>query len=67
MSKERLLKIGESIGDKEGRLDICVASAGIIGNGAQGLEVTADAFDQVRLPNIWSASPLTLILSRSSA
>ncbi|KAI0654842.1 sorbose reductase sou1 [Cubamyces menziesii] len=45
--QERLLKIGESIGDKEGRLDVCVAAAGIIGNGAKGIDVTADAFDQV--------------------
>ena len=47
--KERLLKIGESIGDKEGRLDVCVAAAGIIGNGAKGIDVSADAFDEVGL------------------
>ncbi|KAI0327605.1 sorbose reductase sou1 [Cubamyces sp. BRFM 1775] len=50
--QERLLKIGESIGDKEGRLDVCVAAAGIIGNGAKGIDVTADAFDQVLSVNL---------------
>ncbi|KAH9887344.1 sorbose reductase sou1 [Cubamyces lactineus] len=50
--QERFLKVGESIGDKEGRLDICVASAGIIGDGAQGLDITAGAFDEVLSVNL---------------
>lgn len=28
-TQERMWKIGETIGDREGRMDICVAAAGI--------------------------------------
>ncbi|KAJ3525866.1 hypothetical protein NM688_g8338 [Phlebia brevispora] len=40
-------KIGKDIGDKEGRLDVCVAAAGIIKDDADCLEYPAEFFEQV--------------------
>ena len=41
-------KLGETIGDKEGRLDVCVACAGILKQDIDCLEYPADVFQQVR-------------------
>ena len=40
-------KIGDLIGDKEGRLDICVACAGVLKPDIDCLEYPADVFQQV--------------------
>ncbi|KAI0674719.1 hypothetical protein C8Q78DRAFT_613788 [Trametes maxima] len=45
--QDGMWKIGEQIGDKEGRLDICFASAGIAGDGSTCLDVRADAVQKV--------------------
>ena len=40
-------KIGETIGDREGRLDACVAAAGIMPNPEPCLTYSAERFQQV--------------------
>ncbi|RDX48391.1 sorbose reductase sou1 [Lentinus brumalis] len=40
-------KIGESVGDKEGRLDVCVAAAGILKSHTDCLEYPAKQFQEV--------------------
>lgn len=40
-------KIGDAIGDKEGRMDICVACAGVLKQDIDCLEYPADVFQQV--------------------
>ena len=41
-------KIGEDIGDKEGRMDACVAAAGVLKSHTDCLEYPASQFRQVR-------------------
>lgn len=41
-------KIGKTIGDKEGRMDVCVAAAGILKPDIDCLEYPADVFENVR-------------------
>ena len=41
-------KIGEFIGDAEGRLDTCIAAAGILKNHIDCLEYPSEEFEQVR-------------------
>ena len=42
-------KIGERIGDKEGRMDVCVAAAGLLSSTATtGLDFTSENFQKVR-------------------
>ena len=42
-------KIGEMIGDKEGRMDVCVAAAGLLSSTATtGLDFTSENFQKVR-------------------
>ena len=41
-------KIGEMIGDKEGRMDVCVAAAGMLSSTATtGLDFTSENFQKV--------------------
>ena len=40
-------RIGDLIGDKEGRLDVCVAAAGILKPDIDCLEYPAETFKQV--------------------
>lgn len=42
-------KIGQDIGDKEGRMDACVAAAGILRSHTDCLEYPAAQFREVRL------------------
>ena len=41
-------KIGEFIGDAEGRMDACIAAAGILKSHTDCLEYPADQFRQAR-------------------
>ena len=44
-------KIGETIGDKEGRMDVCVAAAGIFASmTTSSLDFPSDLFQKVRRP-----------------
>ena len=45
--QERMWKIGETIGDREGRLDACVAAAGILKSHTDCLEYPAKQFEDV--------------------
>ncbi|KAI0699039.1 hypothetical protein C8T65DRAFT_306568 [Cerioporus squamosus] len=45
--QEAMWKIGETIGDREGRLDVCVAAAGILGEIAPSLEYNEQAFQDI--------------------
>ncbi|THG94996.1 hypothetical protein EW026_g6576 [Hermanssonia centrifuga] len=45
-------KIGETIGDREGRMDVCVAAAGILKQDIDCLEYPADTFQEVINVNV---------------
>ncbi|KAI0646702.1 hypothetical protein C8Q79DRAFT_685622 [Trametes meyenii] len=45
--QEGMWKVGQHIGDKEGRLDVCLVGAGISGEPGDCLSVTGDAFQKV--------------------
>lgn len=59
-------KIGEHIGDKEGRMDACVAAAGILKTHTNCLEYPAEQFRQVRITYTcpFSSYLLSFCLSR---
>ena len=44
-------KVAESIGDKEGRFDVCVTSAGLFGGDTSALEYPEALFQKVRRSN----------------
>ncbi|TFK78331.1 NAD(P)-binding protein [Polyporus arcularius HHB13444] len=43
----QMWKVGETVGDREGRLDVCVAAAGILGGNIPSLEYTGQTFQDV--------------------
>ncbi|TFK83651.1 sorbose reductase sou1 [Polyporus arcularius HHB13444] len=45
--QEAMWKIAEKIGDMEGRLDICVAAAGILGDNVSSLEYKEEAYQDI--------------------
>ena len=47
--QKAMWKIGEEIGDREGRMDVCVAAAGILRSHMDCLEYPAEEFEEVRL------------------
>lgn len=47
--QDEMWQIGKQIGDKEGRLDACVAAAGILKNHTDCLTYPAAQFRQVRV------------------
>lgn len=47
--QEIVWKIGETIGEREGRLDSCVAAAGVLPTNINCLEYSAKQFQDVRL------------------
>ncbi|KAF7789574.1 hypothetical protein EIP86_000520 [Pleurotus ostreatoroseus] len=49
--QEAMWKIGEFIGDAEGRLDTCIAAAGILKNHIDCLEYPSEEFEQVMKVN----------------
>ena len=46
--QKAMWKIGEEIGDKEGRMDVCVAAAGILRAHTDCLEYPGEEFEEVR-------------------
>jgi hypothetical protein len=46
--QEAMWKVGEAIGDREGRMDVCVAAAGILKAHRDCLEYPGEEFEQVR-------------------
>ncbi|KAH9057139.1 sorbose reductase sou1 [Lactarius deliciosus] len=45
--QKAMWKVGEEIGEREGRMDVCVAAAGILKSHTDCLEYPADQFEQV--------------------
>ncbi|TFY68933.1 hypothetical protein EVJ58_g723 [Rhodofomes roseus] len=50
--QERLWKIGETIGDREGRVDACIAAAGILNPDTDCLEYKSKSFQRVMETNV---------------
>ena len=46
--QEAMWKVGEEIGDREGRMDVCVAAAGILKAHRDCLEYPGKEFEEVR-------------------
>ncbi|KAK7039205.1 hypothetical protein VNI00_010110 [Paramarasmius palmivorus] len=53
--QEAIWKKGEEIGDKEGRMDVCIAAAGILKSNTDCLEYPAEQFKQVHDVNVKGA------------
>ncbi len=51
-------KIGKTIGDREGRMDVCVAAAGILRGDTPCLTYPTKQFEEVRLSPVSSSSQL---------
>jgi hypothetical protein len=49
--QQKLWKIGEDIGDKEKRMDVCIAAAGILKSHTDCLEYPAKQFQDVSMPS----------------
>ncbi len=47
--QKAMWKIGEEIGNREGRMDVCVAAAGILKAHTDCLEYPGEEFEEVRL------------------
>ncbi|KAI0777834.1 hypothetical protein BD413DRAFT_190185 [Trametes elegans] len=54
--QEKMWTLGETIGDREGRLDICVASAGLVGDVAKSINVSAGPMEKVLGVNLCGAA-----------
>ncbi|KAL6309114.1 sorbose reductase sou1 [Sparassis latifolia] len=50
--QEAIWKIGETVGDKEGRMDVCVAAAGVLKSHTDCLEYPAKQFQDVMDVNV---------------
>ena len=48
--QKAMWKVGEDIGDREGRMDVSVAAAGILRSNTDCLEYPASEFEEVRVP-----------------
>ena len=59
--QEGMWKLAEEIGNKEGRLDVCVAAAGIIGGNWHSLEIKDDVFSKVSFHTFCARRPRLLI------
>ena len=46
--QDKMWQVGEMIGDKEGRMDICLAGAGVLGDAVDCLEYPGREFQRVR-------------------
>ena len=55
--QETMWKVGESIGDKEGRMDVCIAAAGILRPDKDCLEYDAKTFQEVTTASVPPARP----------
>ena len=55
-------KVGEEIGEREGRMDVCVAAAGILKSHTDCLEYPADQFEEVRAQTLRCVIMVELIV-----
>jgi NAD(P)-dependent dehydrogenase (short-subunit alcohol dehydrogenase family) len=46
--QKAMWRVGEEIGDREGRMDVCVAAAGILKAHTDCLEYPGEQFEEVR-------------------
>lgn len=60
--QEKLWKIGEDIGNKEKRMDICIAAAGILRHYTNCLEYPAKQFQEAEYNHVCSKLPLTRLI-----
>nr|VWO99595.1 Mannitol dehydrogenase [Ganoderma boninense] len=68
--QKAMWKVGEIIGDKEGRMDVCVAAAGILTSTAtSGLDFPSDLFQKPFVPDVayHSSKSAVLQMTRSLA
>jgi len=59
--QDKMWKIGEEIGDKEKRMDVCVAAAGILKSHIECLEYPAKQFQEADYNHVYSESPLMIL------
>ena len=60
MVQDGMWGLAEEIGDKEGRLDVCVASAGVSPGCTPSFDYTEESFQRVRtLPVLYRLTLLT--------
>lgn len=64
MAQDAMWKLGETIGDREGRMDVCVAAAGILKGDHDCLSYPAKRFQEVRRRALLPYQ--SLLLTRSS-
>ncbi|KAI0029941.1 sorbose reductase sou1 [Vararia minispora EC-137] len=50
--QQGMWEVGDLVGEREGRLDVCVANAGVLKPGEDCLEYPADTFDEVMKINV---------------
>ena len=62
--QETMWKVGETIGDKEGRMDVCVAAAGILRPDKDCLEYDAKTFQEVVIARMSVILPADVLCSR---
>ncbi|KAJ8481279.1 hypothetical protein ONZ51_g6110 [Trametes cubensis] len=58
-NQDKMWQVGEMIGDKEGRMDICLAGAGVLGDAVDCLEYPGREFQRIMETNVhgvlWTA------------
>ena len=60
MTQDGMWGLAERIGEQEGRLDVCVASAGVVPAYTPSFEYTEESFQRVRtLPALYRLTFLT--------
>ena len=60
--QDKVWKIGEDIGNKEKRMDVCVAAAGIVKGHTDCLEYPAKQFQEAGYNHVCSESPLMMLI-----
>ncbi len=64
-NQNAMWKIGESVGDKEGRLDVCVAAAGILKSHTDCLEYPAKQFQEASACHVICCGPERILVRPS--
>lgn len=63
--QKAMWKVGEEIGEREGRMDVCVAAAGILKSHTDCLEYPAEQFEEVC--SLRALYPMWLVVVRESS
>lgn len=63
--QKAMWKVGEEIGEREGRMDVCVAAAGILKSHTDCLEYPAEQFEEVC--SLHALYPMWLVVVRESS